>query len=276
MWASTDAGRTWGPTALRDAVWAVFASPAEPATVYAERDRPYYAGDFRQASGQAHKSPDGGRTWETVGTPGMLKVLAHVDPYIPECLYGVGPAPESSDARELFESHDDGSTWSRLLRLDASWRFTALIARPGNPSLRHLAVNGADGGWKGTGGIVQLLQSEDSGTTWAALPVLDGLLAVAADPATAAGLWGAVRRGTEQQLWHSGDAGRSWEARHRLSYPWTHRLLVHPVAPSWWWQGGGHLAIRYTGPATREPPGTQCQEAKTWSSTRCRPGRPMC
>lgn len=213
--ASFDGGRTWAPGAGLSSYEAsrLTFDPATPGTVWLG------------TMGGPHVSRDGGRTWELrrTGFPEAVPwaysapvETVLVDPTRPGHLLAFGgshreyPSPQPPDYA-VWESVDDGATWSRLSAVDGGTNVIAAV-RLADPA-GTLVVAALDKG---------LFRSTDGGRTWSAagegLPHRN-VRDVVAHPSDPDVLWAAVGAGAPEGgtgdwqpggVYRSGDGGLTW------------------------------------------------------------------
>lgn len=237
---TSDGGRTWEPRPV----------PADVSlrAVYFLTDKIGWAAGGATVpftglqTGTVFRTDDAGATWRSVNT-GPLPRLHAIRFFIAD--EGVAAGAAAPDAPSgVFRTADGGETWTPIstgtVRNLAGWRAAAfpapgrgvvvgprgrraivgdeqlIASREPTPGLRGLsAVTMLDAlnGWAtGDGGVV--LRTTDGGLVWqdppAALPQeARDLFDLAAVAATGQHVWVAGRPGSV--VWHSADAGRSWQ-----------------------------------------------------------------
>ena len=172
VYKSTDAGKTWTNTGLRDAqqIAGLAVDPRDPNRVFvAALGHPYNANPERGV----YRTLDGGRTW----TPVLQKnenVGANdvdIDPSNPQVVYAnlwearQGPwenAAWAGNGGGLFKSSDGGATWKQLTNgLPPTTNQVNLSIAPSNPNRLFAAVAS-----NGPPATVGLYRSDDAGETW--------------------------------------------------------------------------------------------------------------
>lgn len=226
IWKTTDAGHHWanvsdccldiGP------VGALAVAPSDPQVIYAGTGEPFPRGDVLTGDG-VWKSTDAGKTWAPMGLADT-HIIANivVDPKDAQHVYAgalghlFGPNPE----RGVYESHDGGVHWQRILFVDADTGVGDLAMDPDDPKTLYAAMwqvsrsswNLSSGG-PGSG----IWRSTDGGAHWTDLTQ---------NPGMAAGILGriglALPRGTrgrvyavveakDSGLYRSDDGGAHWQ-----------------------------------------------------------------
>jgi photosystem II stability/assembly factor-like uncharacterized protein len=220
MYKSTDAGKTWTFTGLRDAgqIGSLAVHPANPDVVWAAALGSPYGPNAERG---IFKTTDGGRTWRKVlyvneETGGRVVAVNPSDPS--EVYAGLyrgfrkgwdivsgGPATEGG----IYRSRDGGETWSKLskgLPQTLIGKIDLDVARS-NPRTLYAMIEapGAEGG---------LYRTNDAGDTWSLVTNDQRLRArpfyfhyVDVHPGNAEEVWV-----SELRLWKSGDGGRTWAA----------------------------------------------------------------
>ena len=187
VWRSDDRGASWRPTAL-------MLPHAGPGVVYGDPDDPLIAYVVENGHplsphfGGASVTRDGGGTWTPVPVPEGVYAV-HVDPHLPDRLYGL--APEA-----VFLSENRGRDWTDFPVPEAVWA----SSHPADPGRTYAWASFAKRD-------SSLWRVGHAGT----YPVGDFGYpdAFAADPWTPGGFY-TVEGGT---LSHSRDEGRTWEPR---------------------------------------------------------------
>lgn len=178
VYKSTDRGRTWSPTGLRQGfVTDVAVDAANPNRVYAGTGTGLFA------------SSDGGATWaplEAVPGTALLFPLVEVHPRNPAILF-------VTDGQLLYRSADQGQTWTALPD-GPSW-VRSLAFAPGRPSIVYAGA--LDGLWK----------SLDTGRTWRRITEeVPGASTLAVDPRSHR----VVYAGHGSEVQKSTDGGLTW------------------------------------------------------------------
>lgn len=235
MWKSTDAGRTWKFSGLRETgvIGRTVVHPTNPDLVYAAAlGHPF--GKNRERG--IYRSKDGGATWQQIfflnDSTGASELVMH--PTNPRILYAgmwraerkpwtmISGGPEGG----VYRSMDGGDTWTKL----AGGLPTGLVGKVGitvspvNPDRVWALVEAEP-----LGG---LYRSDDGGTSWTRVNAENKIrqrawyyYRVVADPANENQVWL-----MSVQLHKSVDGGRTFEA---VSVPHgdTHDLWINPTNP---------------------------------------------
>lgn len=182
IWKTTSGGTVWDPVFDEThvaSVGAIAVSPSNPNVVYAG------TGDasgwsFSPGNG-VYKTIDAGKTWTNVGLEKTRYINAIViDPTNPDnVLAGSFGAPQSggpaNDARGVYRSTDGGSTWKKVLYVDAYTGVKNMTYDFDDPSVVYATFQ------RGTNGVspaelttlsplgTGIYKSTDHGATWARL-----------------------------------------------------------------------------------------------------------
>jgi photosystem II stability/assembly factor-like uncharacterized protein len=192
MWASNEPIADWkiaGP----------FGGTARSIALDPEKPNVLLAGAMNSL---LYRTQDSGATWDLLNFPKrnlseVTSVL--VDPRDSKhYLAGV----VSADGGGLFESHDEGLTWT-IVNSVKDFGVRALAAAPSDPT--HLVAGTAHG----------VMQSNDSGATWARIsdPLnleMRGITAIAIDPKDPS----IIYAGTSHLPWKTLDGGKNWQSIH--------------------------------------------------------------
>ena len=170
MYRSTDAGKTWLPSGLRDAgqIGAIQVHPGNPDLVYVAVLGHAFGPNAERG---VFRSKDGGRTWDKIlfrsDSAGAIDLA--MDPVNPRILYAAfwqarrGPWYMSSGGpgSGLFKSTDGGDTWKEITRNEGLPK--GVIGKIGvtvsgaNHDRVWAIVEAEDGG---------VFRSDDGGATW--------------------------------------------------------------------------------------------------------------
>lgn len=146
VWKTTDYGIHWalssGTVFKRGSVGALAMAPSDPNVVYAGMGESAIRGDMATGDG-VYKSGDGGRTWRHVGLD-QTHVISDIviDPrdsrhvWVAAMGHVFGPNPE----RGVFETHDGGAHWKRILYVNDETGAAALTIDPNNPRILYAAM----------------------------------------------------------------------------------------------------------------------------------------
>ncbi len=226
VWESHDAGRTWNPIFDSQPVGSIGAlalAPSDPKTIYVGTGEADMRSDIAQGDGM-YKSVDGGKTWTHIGltdTRQIERIL--VDPSDARHVYvaALGHPYGHNDARGVFESHDGGTNWRKILGPNPDTGAIDLAFEPGNPSTIYAALwqtrrppwnvyppsNGPGSGlYKTTDGGTHWTRIEGHGFASGTL----GRIGLAISKAAPKRVY-AIVDGDEGGLYRSDDAGANWQ-----------------------------------------------------------------
>ena len=188
IFKSTDGGDTW--TQLGESTFAgrcisrIVINPQNPQTVYVALAR---AGGFPALSAaKGHpsangpvgvfRSDDGGTNWTQLagGLPNQAATDLAFEPNNPNVLYaGIGHIFGATE-NGIYKSSDGGSTWNKLAGglPTASVGRISLAVAPSQPSRVYTLITHSCDANGGNGGTLGAFRSDNSGTSWTALPQL--------------------------------------------------------------------------------------------------------
>ena len=226
IWKTTDAGHHWLNVSdccfSLGTVGALAVAASDPKVIYAGTGEPFPRGDVLTGDG-VWKSDDAGKTWRNVGLK-ETRIISNVivDPKDPQHVYVgamghlFGPNPE----RGVYESKDGGTTWQRILFVDAETGTADLVMDPADPSTLYAALWqvsrrpwNLNSGGPGSG----IWKTTDGGGHWTELTHNPGLPAGVlgrigiALPQTAKDRVYAVVEAGAGGLYRSDDAGAHWQ-----------------------------------------------------------------
>ncbi len=235
MWKSTDAGRTWRFSGLREtgAIGRTVVHPTNPDLVYASAlGHPFGKNKERGI----FRSKDGGTTWEHVlyvnDSTGASELVMH--PRNPRILFAgmwrgerkpwtmISGGPEGG----VYRSMDGGDTWTKL----GGGLPTGLVGKvgitisPANPDRVWALVEAEPAGG--------LYRSDDGGTTWTRVNAENKIrqrawyyYRIVADPVNENQVWL-----MSVQLHKSVDGGKTFESV-PVPHGDTHDLWINPLNP---------------------------------------------
>ncbi len=235
MWKSTDAGRSWKFTGLREtgAIGRTVVHPTNPDLVYAAAlGHPF----GRNKERGIYRSKDGGTTWEHVlyvnDSTGASELVMH--PRNPRILFAgmwraerkpwtmISGGPEGG----VYRSMDGGDTWTKLgggLPTGVVGKVGITIS-PANPDRVWALVEAEPAGG--------LYRSDDGGTTWTRVNAENKIrqrawyyYRIVADPVNENQVWL-----MSVQLHKSVDGGRNFESV-PVPHGDTHDLWINPQNP---------------------------------------------
>lgn len=237
VWKTTDAGQSWVNISdgyfKTGSVGAVAVAESDPNVVYVGMGEHAPRGVMTSYGDGVYKSTDAGKTWKHLG----LDLTRHISwirihPTNPDVVYVAaqgalhGPNPE----RGIYKSTDGGTTWRKVLYVDANTGCADLSLDMNNPRILYAAMWDhrrlpweVRSGGKGSG----LYKSTDGGETWTrmskGLPAELGKMSIEVSRANSEKVYALVESDTEKEqggLFVSYDAGDNWT---RISK--DHRLV---------------------------------------------------
>jgi photosystem II stability/assembly factor-like uncharacterized protein len=183
VWKTTNAGITWTPvweTQLVHSIGALAIDPSNPNTVWAGTGETNVRNSVSYGRG-LYRSTDAGRTWQFKGLADSERIhKVVVDPRDGDVVYAaaMGRLWSSGGERGVYRTRDGGTTWQRVLHVDADTGASELVMDPSNPNklfaamwqFRRSAHDFTSGG-PGSG----LYRSVDGGDSWTKLGPAEGL-----------------------------------------------------------------------------------------------------
>ncbi|HSN18121.1 MAG TPA: glycosyl hydrolase [Gammaproteobacteria bacterium] len=226
IWKTTDAGHHWANVSDccldMGPVGALAVAPSDPDIIYAGTGEPFPRGDVLTGDG-VWKSTDAGKSWRPMGLADT-HIISNivVDPKDAQHVYvgALGHLFGPNTERGVYESHDGGTHWQRVLFVDADTGVGDLAMDPNDPKTLYAALwqvsrspwNLTSGG-PGSG----IWKTSDGGAHWSDITrnpgMTTGLLGRIgiALPRTAAGRVYAVVEATDGGLYRSDDGGAHWQ-----------------------------------------------------------------
>ena len=226
VWKTTDAGHSWHNVSdccfALGSVGALAVAPSDSKVIYAGTGEPFPRGDVLTGDG-VWKSTDAGKTWAHVGLE-QTRIISNliVDPKDPQHVYAgaLGHLFGSNPERGVFETHDGGTHWQRILFVDEDTGTADLVMDPSDNKTLYAALwqvsrrpwNFSSGG-PGSG----IWKTSDGGAHWSNVGVNPGMATGLlgriglALPATAPGRVYAVVEAQEGGLYRSDNGGAHWQ-----------------------------------------------------------------
>jgi photosystem II stability/assembly factor-like uncharacterized protein len=225
IWKSTDSAKTFVPIFDDQHVQAIGSlaiAPSDPQILWAGTGEAWAIRDADVMGDGVYKSTDAGATWKNMGlteTGRIGRIIVHPkDPNIVfACALGRTTGPQ--EERGVYRTTDGGTTWQRVLFVNADTGCSGLAMDPNDPNVLIA------GTWQvvmhtwamfsgGPGSGLHI--SRDGGTTWKKLehpglpkpPV--GKIDVAIAPSNSKRMYALIQTADQGSLWRSDDAGTSW------------------------------------------------------------------
>jgi len=262
VWKTTDAGRTWNPLFEREAtgsIGALATTPAHPQVLWVGTGQVTTRWDGTSGNG-VYRSLDGGATWEHRGLADSRHIgRVWIDPRNPGVVLvaALGHVFGPNAERGVFRTTDGGTSWEKVLFVDADTGATDLGVDPaapdtvfaafwqvrGRPWLSYFVPNVGPGSG--------IFKSADGGKSWARLTghgLPDGPLGrigLAVAPGSGgARVYATIDGGAAPGLYRSDDAGANWRRVNpsaSLSGAYFATLAVDPKNPDTVWVMGQSL-----------------------------------
>ena len=226
VWKSKDAGATFKPIfdEYCQSIGAVALDPNDPDnTIYVGTGETWTRNSVSIGDG-LYKSTDGGANWVKLGFDQSERIAnIIVNPKNSQEIYvGVlGALWGDNEERGVFKSEDGGTTWNKLLYVDAKTGCADLAMDPTDPNTLYASMwEFRRTGWSFESGGAKsaLYKSTDAGKTWKKIhngfpSGKLGRLAIAIAPSNPSVLYTAIEAEKDEQkgLYRSDDAGASWK-----------------------------------------------------------------
>ena len=277
VWKTFDAGGNWQNISdgffTTGSVGAVAVSESDPNVVFVGMGEHAPRGVMTSYGDGIYKSTDAGKTWKKMGLA-LSRHIANIriHPANPDIVYvaAQGALHGSSEERGIYKSTDGGTTWKKVLYVDANTGCSDLSMDMTNPRILYAAMWEhrrlpweIKSGGKGSG----LYKSTDAGETWIkiekGLPKEKGKMAIEVSRSNPEKVYALIESDTEKEqggLFTSDNAGKSWI---RISK--DHRL----VQRAWYYieiavdPHNENVVYVFNSPGLRSMDG-----GKTWSNIR--------
>jgi len=262
VWRTTDAGSTWQP--LFDdqgsaSIGALTIAPSDPQVIWVGTGQIHQRWDIVDGDG-VYRSTDGGETWMHLGLQETRHIGAlWVDPRRADTaiVAALGHVFGPNEERGLFRTQDGGSSWDKVLYLDADSGAADIAGTPELPDLLYASL------WQvrrypwldyfqpTVGPNSGIYRSDDAGRTWlkvagTGLPEEPmGRIELAVAPGTdGQRVWAGLELADGGGLYRSEDGGATWVLVNddsSLVGSYMGWLLPDPSDPNTVWAGGQPL-----------------------------------
>ena len=221
LWVTVDGGLEWTATPLMGSLLQVFVDAGEASTAYVVASGGIVGSEHL-------RSRDGGWTWEAISVPGTV---VSTDPVRAGRLY----AAQGTYDRQTRERHSDftvsddgGNTWRGMVSLGGFARGQFVHVDPTDPQVMYAGGEGRDDRFYHSI-LPGFVVSFDGGATWSRRDPDPPLAGICPDPRHPDYLYGVQGDG----VWHSTDAGMTWEERGTMAAVGLTRIIAHPLDPEW-------------------------------------------
>jgi photosystem II stability/assembly factor-like uncharacterized protein len=242
VWKTANGGQTWsditdGKSDI-SSVGAIAVAPSDPNVIWVGTGESAPREDLTYGTG-VYRTTDGGDTWQHLGLTETQQIgdIA-VDPADPERAFvaamghAFGPNPE----RGVYRTEDGGTTWTKVLYLDANTGAVDLSLDSSNPRVIYAAMwkyRRSPWGLDTGGGRSGLYRSLDGGDTWTDVSANPGLprtplgrIGVVISPANPRRIYASVEAPDSAGearggIFRSDDAGATWT---RVNGDWTWQI----------------------------------------------------
>ncbi len=225
VWRSNDGGVTFNSIFddYPQSIGAIAIDPVQPDNVLWVGTGECWTRNSVSVGDGIYKSTDGGKTWISKGLLNSERISAiHINPNNTNEIYvGVlGALWGDSEDRGVYKSMDGGSTWEKILYVDATTGCSDLAMDPTNPNVLYAAF------WEfrrnaysfnSGGNNSALYKSTDGGKTWSKIhnnfPAGKlGRIAIAIAPSQPQTLYAVIEseKNEDKGLYRSDDGGASW------------------------------------------------------------------
>lgn len=226
VWKSNDGGATFNPIFddYCQSIGAVEIDPNDPDnTIYVGTGETWTRNSVSIGDG-LYKTTDGGSTWKKMGFENSERIAnIIVNPKNAKEIYvGVlGALWSDSEERGVYKTTDGGTTWEKILYVDATTGCADMTMDSNNPNILYASMwEFRRTGWSfnSGGNKSALYKSTDGGTSWNKIhngfpEGKLGRLAIAVAPSNSNILYTVIEaeEATKKGLYRSNDAGANWE-----------------------------------------------------------------
>lgn len=226
LWKTTDGGKTWENVSdeyfKSSSVGAVEVAPSDPNVVYVGMGESAIRNDFFTGNG-IYKSTNGGKTWQHMGLA-KTHVISDIviDPNNPSHVYvaALGHVYAPNKQRGVYETHDGGKTWQKILYVNSKTGAIDLSMNPHNPRVLYAAMWQVYRRpwilWSGGPGS-GIYKTMDGGKTWTDISHNPGLpkgimgkIGIDVSPVNPQRVW-ALIESDHGGLFRSDDGGKTWK-----------------------------------------------------------------
>lgn len=245
LWRTTNNGTTWTPIFDREASFAIGVveiAPSDSSTIWVGTGENNAQRSVGYGDG-VYKSTDGGKSWKNMGLKDsghISQIWIHPEDSNHVLVAAQGPLWSNGGDRGLYRTTDGGTTWTRILEIDAYTGINEFVVDANDPNRivassyqrrRHVwtLINGGPGSG--------IHRTEDGGTTWTkvtgGLPSDNmGRIGLAAAPSAPSTVYAIIEANAKERgLYRSQDFGRTWSKRsgHSTTSPqYYNELVVDP------------------------------------------------
>ena len=174
LWKTSNAGTTWTPLFDHQStisIGSIALDPQAPDVIWVGTGEATARNSVSFGDG-VYKSTDGGKTWRNLGlrdTRAISRIV--INPLNTNIAYvaALGHNSGPNEERGVFMTIDGGSTWKKVLYIDAQHGAADMDIDPANPNILYAAMWRFDRKpWKFESGSEQggLFRSTDGGLTW--------------------------------------------------------------------------------------------------------------